>query len=123
VRNPQPLTTDSIKWFVNELLNATGVRPSAKMLEGQTHNKRANLMQLHGFRKFFDTTCTSAGMSSLYTELLMGHDIGLKGRYTKLTPEQLLEGNDKNIGYISAMTTVMIRTYKFPASNFAAIQR
>lgn len=46
--------------------------------------------------------CTSAGMNSLYTEMLMGHDIGLKGRYTKLTPEQLLEGNDKNLGYISA---------------------
>jgi hypothetical protein len=60
-------------------------------------------MELHGLRKFFDTTCTSAGMSSLYTELLMGHNVGLKGRYIKLTPEELLEGNDKNLGYLDVI--------------------
>jgi hypothetical protein len=38
-------------------------------------------------------------MNNLYTEMLIGHDIGLKGRYTKLSPEELLEGNDKNLGY------------------------
>ena len=65
-------------------------------------------MECHGFRKFFDTTCTSAGMSSLYTEMLMGHDVGLKGRYTKLSPEELLEGNDKNLGYLSAMEHLII---------------
>jgi hypothetical protein len=77
------------------------------MTEGQwplhNYNNHTNLMELHGFRKFFDTTCTSAGMNNLYTEMLMGHDVGLKGRYTKLSPEELLEGNDKNLGYLSAM--------------------
>jgi hypothetical protein len=65
-------------------------------------------MELYGFRKFFDTTCTAAGMDSLYTEILMGHDIGLKGRYTKLSPEELLEGNDRNLGYVSAMEHLII---------------
>jgi hypothetical protein len=38
----------------------------------------------------------------------MGHDIGLKGRYTKLTSENLLEGNDKNLGYISVIDSLTI---------------
>jgi hypothetical protein len=81
------------------------------MTEGQqlhNYNRHTNLMELHGFRKFFDTTCTNAGMNSLYTEMLMGHDVGLKERYTKLTPEELLEGNDKNLGYVSAMEHLII---------------
>jgi len=98
--------------MINELLNTTGVRPSKKMTEGQqrhNYNSHTNLMELHGFRKFFDTTCTrDAGMNPVYTEMLMGHDIGLKGRYTKLTPEELLEGNDKNLGYASAMEHLII---------------
>ena len=105
-------STIGIKCMVNELLNTTGVRISKKITEEQwrrhNYNNHTNLMELHGFRKFFDTTCTSAGMNSLYTEMLMGHDIGLKGRYTKLTPEELLEGNDKNLGYLSAMEHLII---------------
>ena len=79
------------------------------MLEGQAHNKRTKLMELHGFRKFFDTTITfEAGMSSLYSEMLMGHDVGLKHNYTKPTPQQLLEGNDHNPGYIDAIPFLTI---------------
>lgn len=105
------LSTVGIKRVINELLNTTGVRPSKRMTEGQqqrNYSNRTNLMELHGFRKYFDTTCTSAGMNSLYTEMLMGHDVGLKGRYTKLTPDELLEGNDHNLGYASAMEHLII---------------
>jgi integrase len=110
------ISTIGIKNMINELLNVSGVRTSKKMLEGQgppqkqyNFNRHTHLMEVHGFRKFFDTTCiTSAGMNSLYTEMLMGHDVGLKGRYTKLTPEELLEGNDKNLGYASAMEHLII---------------
>jgi hypothetical protein len=105
----KPFSTVGIKCMVNELLNTTGVRPSVKMTEGMKHtSNRTNLMEVHGFRKFFDTTCTNAGMNSLYTEMLMGHNVGLKGRYTKLTPEELLEGNDHNLGYVSAMDHLII---------------
>jgi hypothetical protein len=47
-------------------------------------------------------------MNSLYTEMLMGQDTGLNGRYTKLTPEELLEGNDNNLGYLSSMEHLII---------------
>jgi site-specific recombinase XerD len=105
----KPFSTVGIKCMVNELLNTTGIRPSVKMTECMKHtSNRTNLMEVHGFRKFFDTTCTTAGMDSLYTEILMGHDIGLKGRYTKLTSKDLLEGNDKNLGYASVMEHLII---------------
>jgi hypothetical protein len=39
---------------------------------------------------------------------LMGHDVGLKNSYTKPTPEQLLEGNHHNPGYIDAMEYLTI---------------
>jgi hypothetical protein len=65
-------------------------------------------MQVHGFRKFFDTTCTTAGMNPLYVEMLMGHDLGLKSRYSKPTPDDLLYGNEKNLGYLSAMEHLII---------------
>jgi integrase len=107
-KHSHPLSRAAISYSINELLNITGIRPSAKMTESETHNKRTKLMECHGFRKFFDTTCTSAGMNSLYTEMLMGHNVGLKGRYTKLTPEEILEGNDKNLGYLSAMEHLII---------------
>jgi hypothetical protein len=91
------------------LLNITGIRISPKLIEGQTHNKRTNVMQLHGFRKFFNTTLiNTAGMSPIYVDMLMGHDLGLTSSYTKLTPEELLEGNDKNLGYASAMEHLII---------------
>jgi hypothetical protein len=65
--------------------------------------KRREVMQGHGFRKFFDTTSTIAGMNPVYIEFCMGHSLGLKGRYAKPSPTDLLEGNDKNLGYISAI--------------------
>ena len=62
----------------------------------------------HGFRKFFDTTCTLAGMDALYIEKLMGHNIGIKGRYFLPKPAELLEGNDKKLGYISVIDALTI---------------
>jgi integrase len=109
VHKPNPITRETIRWVIKELLNTTGVRPSAKMLEGQTHNQRTNLMELHGFRKYFDTNCTfEAGMSTLFSEILMGHNVGLKHAYTKPTPDQLLEGNEHNPGYIDAIPFLTI---------------
>lgn len=106
--NPKPIGRQTIRWIVKDLLNITGVRISPKMIEGQTHNKRTDLMELHGFRKFFDTTCTLAGMDKLYVEKLMGHNIGIKGSYFLPTPEELLEGNEKKLGYISVMDALTI---------------
>jgi hypothetical protein len=65
-------------------------------------------MTCHGFRKFFDTTCTSNGMDKIYVETIMGHDIGLKGSYYKPTWKEVLEGNDKMRGYLSIINDLTI---------------
>jgi hypothetical protein len=65
-------------------------------------------MLVHGFRKFFDTTCTSNGMDKLYVEVCMGHDIGLKGSYYKPTWQEVLEGNDRMHGYVSVINDLTI---------------
>ena len=41
-------------------------------------------------------------------ECFLQSHVGLKGRYTKLSPDELLEGNDKNLGYLSAMEHLII---------------
>jgi hypothetical protein len=67
-------------------------------------------METHGFRKAFQTIAIHNGMSPLYAEILMGHTSGglALESYVKPTDNDLLEGNDKMIGYIGiidALTT------------------
>ena len=65
-------------------------------------------MQIHGLRKFYDTATTQAGVHPLYVEMLLGHDIALKGSYFKPTEKDLLEGNGKMLGYIAAIDALTI---------------
>jgi hypothetical protein len=61
--------------------------------------------ETHGFRKFWQTTAITADMSPLYAEFLMGHHSGglALESYVRPTESDLLEGNDKMIGYIGVM--------------------
>lgn len=107
--NIKPLSNHAISWIANRLLNITGIRVSPKLTEGQANSQHTNLMQLHAFRKFFSTTLTdTAKMSNYRVDMLLGHKVGLTSDYNKLTPEDLLEGNDKNLGYASAMEHLII---------------
>ena len=85
------------------MLEHTGIRAPT----GQQH-KRTELMQTHGFRKFFKTTCINGGMNPLYSEYLMGHRSGLTKSYFKPSDTELLEGNDKALGYISVINDLTI---------------
>jgi integrase len=99
---PKPLTVHSISFMIHELLDNTGVRPPSEI------NARTELMQTHGFRKFFKTTCINSGMNALYSEYLMGHRSGLTKSYFKPTDMELLEGNDKTQGYVAAINDLTI---------------
>jgi integrase len=99
---PKPLTVHSISFIIHALLDNTGVRPPSET------NARTELMQTHGFRKFFKTTCINAGMNPLYSEYLMGHRSGLTKSYFKPTDMELLEGNDKTRGYFAAINDLTI---------------
>jgi hypothetical protein len=83
------------------------IRPRSEKKENNK-DQRTSLMQTHGFRKFFDTTCTLNGLDKLYVDLLMGHDTGLKAHYFKPTSQDLLEGNDHKLGYVSVIDYLTI---------------
>jgi integrase len=107
--NQQPLNLHTINWILNDLLHSTGVRiRSQKDSSKNIKKERREVMQAHGFRKFFDTTCTLNGMDGLYVEKLMGHDIGLKAHYFKPSPQELLEGNEHKLGYVSVIDALTI---------------
>ncbi|HEY1248212.1 MAG TPA: site-specific integrase, partial [Nitrososphaera sp.] len=102
VNVPKPFTTKGISNIVYKLLDRTGVRPPSET------GQRTELMQCHGLRKFFKTTCINAGMNPLYSEYLMGHRSGLTKSYFKPTDQELLEGNDKALGYVAAINDLTI---------------
>jgi hypothetical protein len=79
-------------------------------------NNRRETAMSHGFRKFFDTTCTNAGMDPIYTEFCLGHKLPcVKDSYFLPQPDSngvyvdILEGNNgKSLGYIDAIDYLTI---------------
>jgi hypothetical protein len=71
--------------------------------------KRA-AVETHGFRKFFQTTAITSGMNPLFSELLMGHTSGglALESYVRPSENDLLEGNDKMIGYVGIIDALTI---------------
>ncbi len=100
---PKAVSTHVVAFVVHKLLYKTGIR-----LQPNNHTQRTELMQTHGLRKFFKTTCINSGMNPLYSEYLMGHRSGLTKSYFKLTDMELLEGNDKTQGYVAAINDLTI---------------
>jgi integrase len=98
IARPKPITPNLISSMIMDLLEETGIRPKAN-----NDRSRKEIMQCHGFRKFFDTQCISHNMNPLYCEYLMGHKSGLIKSYFKPTDTELLEGNDKSVGYIGVI--------------------
>jgi integrase len=81
-------------------------RPVLEMGRGQ----RRPVKETHGFRKYFQTTAINAGMSPLYAEFLMGHSSGCLAieSYVRPTDNDLLEGNDRMIGYSGVIDALTI---------------
>lgn len=106
--NPRHLTTGAIRWNIFRLLEKSGVRIPQKLTEQNMLPKRTELMACHALRKRLDTEATKAGMNPLYVEIIEGHASGLKHKYFKPTESDLLEGNDKMLGYISVIDALTI---------------
>jgi integrase len=102
VNRPKAVSAWVVAHMIHQLLNRTGVRVAAET------RVRTELMQTHGFRKFFKTTCINAGMNPLYSEYIMGHRTGLTKAYFKPTDQELLEGNDKALGYVATINDLTI---------------
>jgi integrase len=99
---------DTIVKMIGQMLQDAGIRIKQTLKEGE-RRKRYNVMTDHGFRKFYDTAMTNAGVHTLYIELLEGHSVkGVKNSYFKPTENDLLEGNERMRGYISAINELTI---------------
>ena len=92
----------------------SGLRTPIVIPEGKLNYRRSIAMN-HSFRKFFDTTCTNAGMNPIYIEWCMGHSLmGVKDSYFLPQPDSngvymdILEGHDKSLGYIDAIPYLTI---------------
>jgi integrase len=103
VHRPVPITIDVVSRVMSNLLDRTGIRAITN-----NYRIRGEMMQCHGLRKFFKTACINAGMNPLYSEYLMGHRSGLTKSYFKPTDQELLEGNDKALGYVAAINDLTI---------------
>jgi hypothetical protein len=89
------------------LLKHTGLR--THLLEGHDYQKqRLHVMMTHGFRKFFETNAFKAGMEHMYIRRLMGRKSGLEDAYLKLSEEELLEGDNKHVGYVGIIDQLTI---------------
>jgi integrase len=106
--NPRPLSTGAIRWNIVRLLEKSGVRIPQKLTEQNILPKRTELMACHALRKRLDTEAMKAGMNPLYIEIIEGHASGLKHKYFKPCELDLLEGNDKMLGYISVIDALTI---------------
>lgn len=105
----RPIKVDVIK----NLARFATIKAGLRQLEPTTENadyrrKRYDVKASHGLRKFFDTEATLAGTHPIFVEMLMGHNMALKGAYFKPSPLALLEGNDKMGGYIQAIDSLTI---------------
>lgn len=103
---------------MRDVLYMSGVRTPIVIPEGKLNYRRSIAMN-HSFRKFFDTTCTHAGMNPIYIEWCMGHSLqGVKDSYFLPQPDSngvyidLLEGHDKSLGYIDAIPYLTIDNSK-----------
>jgi site-specific recombinase XerD len=86
-----------------------GIRTITRLLEGQKSASVRHPVKLaHGFRKFYDTQMTNAGINLLWVEMLEGHDTKLKESYFRPSESDLLEGNDKMSGYVAAINALTI---------------
>jgi signal-transduction protein with cAMP-binding, CBS, and nucleotidyltransferase domain len=86
------------------------LRKKSSVIEKLPTRTQRQVMESHGFRKFFQTEAIKSGMNPLYSEFLLGHKSGGLAieSYLKPTEIDLLEGNDKMIGYIGVIDALTI---------------
>jgi integrase len=108
VQRPAAVTFAGLSWNVNRLLKQCGLRTYEPIKESYTLPKRTEIMQCHAFRKFFETQSFKAGMNHMYIRRLMGQKSSLEDSYLKLSELDLLEGDDRHVGYIGAFDFLTI---------------
>ena len=106
---PKTLQPQSFQRMVKNAGYRSGVIEKYASLENFRARKRP-VKETHGFRKFFQASAINAGMSPLYSEFILGHRSGglALESYVRPTENDLLEGNDKMIGYVGIINALTI---------------
>ena len=101
---PRHLSYFLFRMMVQKLRKKSGV------IEKLPKRTQRQVMESHGFRKFFQTEAIKSGMNPLYSEFLLGHKSGGLAieSYLKPTETDLLEGNDKMTGYVGIIDALTI---------------
>jgi site-specific recombinase XerD len=107
--HPRPLGRETFKKMIERIGLKSGVIEKTALVESGRGYRRP-VKETHGFRKFFQTTCIGNGMSPLHSEYLMGHHSGSLPveSYYRPSESDLLEGNDKMIGYVGVIDALTI---------------
>jgi integrase len=114
--NVKPITKFSVKKAIQQLLYISGLRtPLVNNHNNHNHNRvfyvRRKTATNHGFRKFFDVSCTYSGMNPVF----IGHKLkGVKDSYFNPQPDSngvyldILEGHYKSPGFLDAIPYLTI---------------
>jgi integrase len=108
VQKPIAVTVSSVGWNINYLLKQCGLRTFEPLKQGGQGPKRTEIMRCHGTRMFFETQTFKAGMNNMYIRRLMGQKSNLEDSYLKLSESDLLEGDDRHVGYVGAIDFLTI---------------
>lgn len=94
IAKPRPITIKGLAYLLYNMVLDSNLR--TRPIEGQKY-QRTEVSMAHGFRKFFVTQLTQAKVNPVAVELLVGHDIGIKGSYYRPTTEDLLDAYSQGI--------------------------
>jgi integrase len=78
-------------------IDSTGLRE----IDHINQFKRKQVPVFHGFRKFFTKQLMDSKVDKAIVELLLGHNIGLTGRYYKPTEQEMLNEYLKAVGLLT----------------------
>jgi site-specific recombinase XerD len=113
--NSKTLSTLRMRSIIGEIARDCGMRqvPTEPLFFDSSKNnkkkvRRLDIMSNHGLRKFFEKQAYSAGMDHMYIRRLMGQKSGLEDSYLKLSEEELLEGDNRHVGYIGIIDQLTI---------------
>jgi hypothetical protein len=82
---PKPISHDAIELLVSRALKQQHIR--GELPEGE---RRHEFKAMHGFRKFFNTKCKTAGMVNDNVEFMIGHRLpGSQGSYWRPETEDV----------------------------------
>src|SRR5215207_367557 len=107
---PRALTVQNFKKMIKSIGLRSGVIERRAIIQ-DGRGPRRPVKETHSFRKFFETTAMNNGMSPLYAAILAGHHTGAGlalESYMRPTESDLLEGNDKMVGYAGIIDVLTI---------------